>query len=129
MAPTHHLRTVSSLAELADVRGWVVAVVDGSGVHRGDAELVATELLSNAIRHAHSTADLAVTVGRDTVRFAVTDRSVEPPAVASHPDAAGGFGLRLVASVSTRWGWDPETDGKTVWCELPRDPAARPEPR
>jgi hypothetical protein len=37
--------------------------------------------------------------------------------------AVDGRGLRLVDSLSTRWGVVADAEGKTVWCLVPRSPA------
>jgi hypothetical protein len=37
-------------------------------------------------------------------------------------DAAGGFGLDLVARLSSGWGSDRDAAGTTVWLELPLQP-------
>jgi hypothetical protein len=117
---THHFETIGSLAQLADAREWIGHVLDGTDVRVDDAALVATELLSNALRHAGTTAQLAVTINAEHVRVAVFDTTRDAPVVSAHPGAAGGYGLRLIDEVSTRWGWQPTADGKTVWCDLPR---------
>jgi anti-sigma regulatory factor (Ser/Thr protein kinase) len=117
---TLHFETIGSLADLAAARSWITDVLDGCDVRTDDAALVVTELLSNAIRHAGTTAELAVTIDRDHVRLAVSDHSGDAPVKSDHPDADGGYGLRLVETVSARWGWQPTPDGKTVWCDLAR---------
>jgi hypothetical protein len=32
--------------------------------------------------------------------------------------APGGFGLRIVAQLSTMWGWEQTATGKVVWSNL-----------
>ncbi|WP_431781538.1 ATP-binding protein [Streptomyces chumphonensis] len=83
--------------------------------------LVASELVSNAVRHV-GRLHLRVTVSRPEValvRIAVVDRSVRPP-VLRLPDAddEGGRGLLLVDATAARWGVDPLPWGKRVWAEL-----------
>jgi anti-sigma regulatory factor (Ser/Thr protein kinase) len=120
---TLHFETIDSLAQLAEARAWIGEVLDGCDVRVDDAALLVTELLSNAIRHAGTIARLVVTIHPDHIRLAVSDRSGDAPVMSSRPDAAGGYGLRLVETVSARWGWQPTADGKTVWCDLQRAPA------
>ncbi|MDX6257096.1 MAG: hypothetical protein QOJ11_3430 [Frankiales bacterium] len=92
-----------------------------------DAELVVTELVANAVRHAGSqiTVRLAVLEGeRGGVRAEVSDSSVRPvrPRHANGL-AESGRGLFLVDRLSTRWGADATSEGKTVWAELVPDVA------
>lgn len=91
-----------------------------------DAELVTSELATNAILHAGTPFTVAVSSRSDgAVRVAVSDGSrglpvVRPPTAA----AAGGRGLQIVDSLCRRWGVLPAgvpggpAVGKTVWCEL-----------
>ncbi|MCW2595888.1 MAG: hypothetical protein JWP39_1776 [Jatrophihabitans sp.] len=93
-----------------------------------DAELVVTELVANAVRHAGTeiTIRLAVLEGeRGGVRAEVSDSS-KRPVRPRHADALAesGRGLFLVDLLSTRWGADASSDGKTVWAELVPDVAA-----
>jgi anti-sigma regulatory factor (Ser/Thr protein kinase) len=91
-----------------------------------DAELVVTELVANAVRHAGSEitvrlAALAATPGG--VRAEVSDRSTRPvrPRHATMLEE-DGRGLFLVDTLSSRWGAEATTDGKTIWAELVPDP-------
>jgi hypothetical protein len=54
------------------------------------------------------------------VRIEVHDSSCAPVPPACHRDAAAetGRGLMVVAALARRWGWEPESSGKVVWCEL-----------
>jgi hypothetical protein len=54
------------------------------------------------------------------VRIEVHDSSRASLAPASHRDAEGetGRGLMVVAALASDWGWEPESSGKVVWCEL-----------
>ncbi|MFF0224968.1 ATP-binding protein [Streptomyces sp. NPDC004629] len=86
-----------------------------------DATLVATELVSNAVRHARG-AVVRITVARiarDRVRLAVTDKSRELPRIQlADPLAETGRGLLLVDGLSSTWGVIPYTWGKSVWAEV-----------
>jgi anti-sigma regulatory factor (Ser/Thr protein kinase) len=79
--------------------------------------LVASEVVSNAVRHGAFDApiSLACRVEGETVRTAVRNRGPRfDPA-----DAAGaGNGLRLVAGLSRRWGARPIEGGMEVWFEV-----------
>jgi anti-sigma regulatory factor (Ser/Thr protein kinase) len=91
-----------------------------------DAQLLLTEVLSNAILHGSANADarLEVSVETDdsTVRVTVTDRSPRFTRPSIHrPDssAASGWGLYLLERMATRWGVEGVPDkGSAVWFEL-----------
>ncbi|MEU6995257.1 ATP-binding protein [Streptomyces sp. NPDC046465] len=89
------------------------------------AELLATELVSNALCHTKGPAALRLRwagSGR-LLRIGVWDADPRPPLPAAPaPHAEQGRGLALVRSCADGWGWYPLTDagdsGKYVWCEL-----------
>jgi anti-sigma regulatory factor (Ser/Thr protein kinase) len=86
-----------------------------------DAELVVSELVTNAIDAECSDARLTVTVETDGgVRIEVEDdaRGLPRHAVVSS-SVERGRGLTLVAALSTRWGYEKLARGKRVWAELP----------
>ncbi|MFF0204662.1 ATP-binding protein [Streptomyces sp. NPDC005017] len=103
-----------------------------------DALLVASELVTNAIRHApRGPVSLELFVQEASFALEVTDHSPEPPVL--RPTSApgitaiteGGRGLRLVAALAQNWGYRRNTDGtKTVWCRFActaRPPVAPPD--
>lgn len=86
------------------------------------AELVVSELLTNAVLHARRN-QVRVTVvrlGEKRVRVAVVDLSKELPAPrAADGDEESGRGLGIVEELSGgRWGVDPLPWGKRVWATL-----------
>ena len=83
------------------------------------AELVLTELVTNAVLHAKTDIVVRVDLARGGLRLEVIDRSPRQP-IARHysPEATTGRGLGLVDAVAKRWGVQPDRDGKTVWAEL-----------
>jgi DNA-binding NarL/FixJ family response regulator len=84
-------------------------------------ELLVSELVTNAVTHARSTADVAVVLRRDVVRIEVGDRSSDPPLPRqATPDARSGRGLDLVGRLASAWGFEPREGGKVVWFEVPR---------
>ena len=84
-----------------------------------DAELVATELVTNSVMHAHSEVVLSVECINRLVRLRVDDHSsVRPVVRTAAPDAATGRGLFIVEQLATQWGVDMHRDGKSVWVEL-----------
>ncbi|KOU07362.1 hypothetical protein ADK86_04905 [Streptomyces sp. NRRL F-5755] len=95
----------------------------GYGYLVDDAELVVSELLTNAIVHGRVPGRLVrvhLTVGKEVLRVAVSDAKgeVRPSVRESGADGVGGWGLLLVQEVAVRWGVRDREIGKTVWCEL-----------
>jgi GAF domain-containing protein len=95
------------------------------------AELVMTELLTNALLHGSAPVRLAVRVTPDgsTARLEVRDGSRALP-VRPRPssDAMTGRGLALVDALSSGWGVLPDADGKVVWAELTAESVVVAEP-
>lgn len=90
-----------------------------------DAELVASELATNAVLHGEGIVRVAVDAVEEGVRLEVEDRARVAPVLAlATTDAMTGRGLRLVAAVACRWGVEPSDDGKVVWAELESGHAA-----
>ena len=84
-----------------------------------DIVLVVEELLANVIDHARTPFRIAVDRHDSTVRIAVHDKSPAPPQVRDLDlTALRGRGLRLVAAIAQRWGYDNEATGKRVWAEI-----------
>jgi hypothetical protein len=88
----------------------------------GDIELVADELITNALLHTDSGATLRMellTGGRPRVRLDVQDCSSEwPRRRVPGETATSGRGLLLVDALTQRWGVEPLGSGKSVWCEF-----------
>lgn len=83
--------------------------------------LLTSELVTNAILHAHSEIELSVSMMPDAIRIDVLDHSAEMPSprTAAEEDTSGR-GLGLVEALATAWGVDERPGGKSVWFELPR---------
>ena len=95
--------------------------------HRRDdlceaAELVISEVVTNALLHGTAPRTLTVEVRADSVRIEVADGSPVLPRVHGFASTAStGRGLRLLNSLASRWGADPDPDdGKVVWFEVGR---------
>src|SRR5690348_5751841 len=73
--------------------------------------LVVAELAANAVRHGRVPGrDFRVRLlwqSDEVVRVEVADARSEPLPELREPDGEGGYGLRIVAAVSERWGVDP----------------------
>lgn len=84
-----------------------------------DARLLLTELVANAVVHAHSPVSVTIALRNSRLRLAVSDASSEEPAPQPiSPDARRGRGLQIVAALSEEWGTTVAGAGKTVWAEL-----------
>lgn len=89
-----------------------------------DAVIVVSELVTNAITHAHTGCELRVSRDGDsrgpTLRIEVNDRGSHIPDVQTLTETREhGRGLHIVAALTRAWGVDTEPDGsKTVWAEL-----------
>ena len=84
------------------------------------AELLVSELVTNALLHAGS--EVRVRVEADGSRIRVEVQDASPVTVRKRtfsPESTTGRGLALVEALATRWGSDVVTDrGKAVWFEL-----------
>lgn len=99
---------------------------------RQDAELVVSELVTNAVVHAGNGAImLRVWLQLGRCRFEVSDCSSDlPEPYPLDVDNPRGRGLHLIEAIGAAWGAarDP-VEGKTVWCELSlTDPDSRIQP-
>ncbi|HMK97558.1 MAG TPA: ATP-binding protein [Acidimicrobiales bacterium] len=84
------------------------------------AELCASELATNAVRHGHTGFSIGVRLVGSTVRIEVTDGGTGSPALRHPaPDEPGGRGLLIVSSIARRWGVEVGRTSKTVWCSVP----------
>jgi GAF domain-containing protein len=92
-----------------------------------DAELLVSELVTNATLHGEAPIRVRVVVG-DCVRVEVEDAGRSAPLLAgSNTEVMTGRGLSMVAALASGWGVSPSpTGGKIVWAELDRSGAAPP---
>jgi len=83
------------------------------------AQLLATELVTNAARHARSPVELTIAPARGRVRIEARDDSATLPTAAVVDTPTRHRGLHLIEDLSQRWGVEaPDDSGKVVWCEL-----------
>ncbi|MEU6273847.1 SpoIIE family protein phosphatase [Streptomyces populi] len=84
------------------------------------AELVVSELVTNAIRYGEPPIRLRLIHGSETLICEVSDSSHTAPHLRrAKTFDEGGRGLLLVAQLTQRWGSRHTPEGKTIWAELP----------
>lgn len=93
-----------------------------------ELELLASEVVTNALVHGDTDVDVHVRGYPDRVRVEVRDSDPSPavpigngsgPGTAQTEEAEGGRGLVIVSLLASAWGNSPSGRGKTVWFELP----------
>jgi anti-sigma regulatory factor (Ser/Thr protein kinase) len=91
------------------------------------AELLISELVTNALRHTESAVILIDVWTQGRIRVSVTDQSPRIPQRQSPgPDQPEGRGLMIVDELAENWGIDlVPGDGKRIWFELPGANAQR----
>lgn len=103
-------------------RHVVSSTLEGWGVSSEDiasAELLASELVTNAVLYGHGAHTLTLRFVEPTLRILVGDSSPGLPTRRSADDDAEiGRGMQLVEAYATCWGVEPHDGGKTVWCEI-----------
>ncbi|MFI1035676.1 SpoIIE family protein phosphatase [Streptomyces sp. NPDC020951] len=101
------------------LQGWGFAdIID-------DAVVLTSELVTNAVVHAGTHAEVLCLRSDDGVRIEVADRYPEreiplqgSPATMGSPDREGGRGLQLCAAIAGRWGVEYTPTHKQVWFQL-----------
>jgi anti-sigma regulatory factor (Ser/Thr protein kinase) len=114
-------RRVESAAE---ARSWLASFLNERDVEdatRGDAALVVSELVTNALRHGEGPTVLRVALTATVVQLSVTDSGDGVPRMLPpEPGRVGGLGLVVVERLTTEWGVASFPGGKTVWALLGR---------
>ncbi|MGW0915430.1 SpoIIE family protein phosphatase [Streptomyces sp. NPDC002784] len=101
------------------LQGWGFAdIVD-------DAVVLTSELVTNAVVHAGTSADVLCLRADDGVRIEVADHYPEreiplrgTSVSMGNPDREGGRGLQLCAALAGRWGVEYTPTHKQVWFQL-----------
>jgi GAF domain-containing protein len=151
---TRHIRLAQHLTAAHDGRRFVARALTDWGLHDlvGDAEIVASELVTNALLHTSTQAELVVARNGSGVRIEVNDadpQGVVPPfelprqrrsllddqageaelASLLVGEATTGRGLQVVSALATDWGVRRNGDGKTVWATMRTAGTAAPRGR
>jgi anti-sigma regulatory factor (Ser/Thr protein kinase) len=111
---------------LADYLGlWEVTVPAQT------AELLVSELVTNAIRHGGGSPTVKISIRSASLEVGVTDDDLSHlPDPANHrgvlglpldPTAVGGRGLAIVDGLASEWGTAATDNGKHVWFRLATD--------
>ena len=84
------------------------------------AQLIITELVSNAVLHAGTPVDVTITRRRRFLHLAVRDADPTPPRLRQIDPAAAerGRGLRLIDAYAAGWGSLTGPRSKIVWATL-----------
>ncbi len=111
------------VASAGMARSFVAQVLDDLSSDRVFvAQLLASELVTNAVVHVGSLIDLQIDSSPERILVSVSDGSSATPLPPQPPgsDATGGRGMQIVAELSLDWGWEPTRGGKRVWFQLGR---------
>jgi Stage II sporulation protein E (SpoIIE) len=83
------------------------------------AELLVSELVTNAVRYAQGKIGLRLILEGGLVCEVLDDSAALPRLRHPDEDDERGRGLQVVSQVAQRWGARRSLTGKVVWCELP----------
>jgi hypothetical protein len=88
-----------------------------------DAQLIVSELVTNAIEHAGTAVDVTLVLVPPFLHIQVRDGSPAPPAFPVGPLGGAsrmtrGRGLQMITVLASGWGTTTEAYGKTVWATL-----------
>ncbi|MCB5183485.1 ATP-binding protein [Streptomyces antimicrobicus] len=88
------------------------------------AELLTTELVTNALVHTDQGAEVSAVLDASRLRVEVRDHTSRKPRpyVPNADDGTHGRGLFLVEQLADSWGVDPLGGGKVVWFEIDGGP-------
>ncbi|MEU1599646.1 SpoIIE family protein phosphatase [Streptomyces sp. NPDC005708] len=98
------------------LEGWHLDQISDS------AEVLASEVVTNALVHGDSDVDVCLRRYPDHLRVEVRDTDSHPAMLVDlGPDedkAEGGRGMLIVSALASSWGNSPSGRGKTVWFEI-----------
>ncbi len=123
MSSTREIQLPRAADAAGRARGFLRGQVGdrlGAGA-RANAELVVSELVTNAVVHGKGVITLKLELAGDSLRVEVVDEGAgAAPAIREQgADDGGGWGLRIVETLALEWG---AYEGTThVWAELAVD--------
>lgn len=113
------------LRDVLKLWGWH----DANAYH--DIELLATEVVTNAVEHARPQQPLVLelVLSDDRLRVLLTDGSAVRPIIRElRREEPRGRGMHFVDMLAHRWGCTIHDGGKTVWFEMLDRPPPDPDP-
>ncbi|HVE62688.1 MAG TPA: SpoIIE family protein phosphatase [Mycobacteriales bacterium] len=115
----HVLSLAAEPLSARTARRFVRDILDRAGRHdwQDEAQLAVSEIVTNAVLHAHTPIQLSVTLGPTRLLVEVRDENPSLPAARSHADdATTGRGMGLVTASVSEFGVEVgDVNGKTVW--------------
>jgi signal transduction histidine kinase len=113
----------SQPASVAAARRFVITQCSRWKLNAESAELVVSELVTNAVRYAGGEVTVTLRRNDDHVVISVRDDSPRRPQLMHvGDDATSGRGLSIVDAISLKWDvclhGDAGEIGKTVWAEI-----------
>lgn len=115
----------------AAARQAVTGVLYGWGYHDQDwldgAAVLASELVTNAVRHGGGSVELALRLHEQLVTMSLVDGASVVPGRPGDGEA-GRRALAVIEALAARWGVRDHEGGKQVWAELPQPAVQPPQP-
>jgi anti-sigma regulatory factor (Ser/Thr protein kinase) len=129
------VRTIATLAATGESPSTARALIraelgDSDEQAVAAAELMISELVTNAVVHAATSIEIALEWTGATVTVEVRDTDPRCPVVRKPSESAPhGRGLLIVRAIAQDWGIRVREDGKSVWFSVPcRWPGPGPTP-
>jgi anti-sigma regulatory factor (Ser/Thr protein kinase) len=122
------LPSIPASVPIARLRVRAALSFHGLGEYAGDAEIITSELVTNAVQHVcdNGTETIGVTLTHAwnpaAVTVTVSDSSPQGPIKRDTP-AGGeqGRGLQIVEALSAHWGWRQQDGRKAIYAVLARE--------
>ncbi|MDX6359609.1 MAG: hypothetical protein QOH37_2663 [Nocardioidaceae bacterium] len=111
-------------AAVGEARRFLRSVLDEWDVDQDitdTAVLCVSELVTNAVIHSHTECSVRMVLEPNVLTTTVHDhgaRDVTAPEPLDDPLRIHGRGLQLVEALASRWGYELDEDGTTVWFVL-----------
>jgi two-component sensor histidine kinase len=87
---------------------------------RASAQLLASELVTNAVLYGFGARELRLqSTGTELTIMVADDAPGRPRARRPSDHSEFGRGMQVIEAYASRWGVEPDGDGKIVWCQLP----------
>ncbi len=119
----------ADLEQPGEARRFTAQALDRLGAAQvtDDAEIIVSELATNAVLHARCGFTVKLRRDRNCLHISVSDGSDRLPTLkAASAQRNSGRGLRVVEALAEAWGTKRTTKGKSVWVRLHLPPEPRP---